>query len=92
MDQTYFKDHITRDHNMWQYAFLFVHLFAPPVHQSPLKKRNVELLVRDKVLKWQMDFFPQGQAMELEDPTNLDNVRAEALNILIDRDWGELVD
>ncbi|KAG2985722.1 hypothetical protein PC118_g8173 [Phytophthora cactorum] len=56
-----FHDHISRDHNMWHYLYLFVHIRK----KSITDYNGLELFLAMRMAKKDMSFFPTHRALSL---------------------------
>ncbi|KAI9996190.1 hypothetical protein PInf_013573 [Phytophthora infestans] len=56
-----FHDHISRDHNMWHYLYLFVHIRKKNITEY----NGLELFLAMRMAKKDMSFFPTHRALSL---------------------------
>jgi hypothetical protein len=63
-----FHDHISRDHNMWHYLYLFVHIRKKRITDY----NGLELFLAMRMAKKDMSFFPTHRALSLTKRGDLD--------------------
>ncbi|KAG7386160.1 hypothetical protein PHYPSEUDO_000592 [Phytophthora pseudosyringae] len=64
-----FHDHISRDHNMWHYLYLFVHIRKKRITDY----NGLELFLAMRMAKKDMSFFPTHRALSLTKRGDLDD-------------------
>ncbi|KAG1695628.1 hypothetical protein DVH05_019367 [Phytophthora capsici] len=63
-----FHDHISRDHNMWHYLYLFVHIRKKQITDYT----GLELFLAMRMAKKDMSFFPTHRALSLTKRVDLE--------------------
>ncbi|GMF27954.1 unnamed protein product [Phytophthora fragariaefolia] len=63
-----FHDHVSRDHNMWHYLYLFVHIRKKNITEY----NGLELFLAIRMAKKDMSFFPTHRALSLTKRGDLD--------------------
>ncbi|KAL3669646.1 hypothetical protein V7S43_005030 [Phytophthora oleae] len=76
-----FHDHISRDHNMWHYLYLFVHIRKKQITDYT----GLELFLAMRMAKKDMSFFPTHRALSLMKHVDLDEHHDADLAIEEDR-------
>ncbi|KAE9032600.1 hypothetical protein PR003_g9622 [Phytophthora rubi] len=63
-----FHDHVSRDHNMWHYLYLFVHIRKKNITEY----NGLELFLAMRMAKKDVSFFPPHRALSLTKRGNLE--------------------
>ncbi|OWZ14938.1 Ryanodine-inositol 1,4,5-triphosphate receptor Ca2 channel protein [Phytophthora megakarya] len=76
-----FHDHISRDHNMWHYLYLFVHIRKKTITEY----NGLELFLAMRMAKKDMSFFPTHHALSLTKHGYMDDNHEVEISINDDR-------
>ncbi|KAG6612532.1 ryanodine-inositol 1,4,5-triphosphate receptor Ca2 channel (RIR-CaC) family protein [Phytophthora cinnamomi] len=72
-----FHDHVSRDHNMWHYLYLFVHIRKKNITEY----NGLELFLAMRMAKKDVSFFPTHRALSLTKRGDLDESHEAASSI-----------